>query len=185
MSRTRARGAMALLAACVTWACQSPTATDTTTTEFIDTVVSPDPATAAGPTGRFYTFVSTNNQPNEQREYDWKTSFAVAITLNSNSTDDNVDLAFPAKISAATIRVQQASGGIITPPTGSDVEHYEFESRVATNVFGAVNSTVNMDFDVWYDLPSLKREALVTVSLTFTDDDGKTFSRTVDVRVSP
>jgi hypothetical protein len=38
---------------------------------------------------------------------------------------------------------------------------------------------------VWYDLPNLKREALVTVALVFTDNNGATFSKAVEVSVAP
>jgi hypothetical protein len=178
----RAQGVMVLLVAAGTWACQTPTST-TPATDFIVTSVNPATATASGPTGRFYTFVGTNNQPNEQREYDWKTSFGVAVTLNN--PDKNITVTFPVKITSATVKVQQASGGIITPPTGSDTEHYEFDFSTTTNTFAAANNTVNMNFNVWYDLPNLKREALITVSLVFTDNAGVTFSKTVDVNVAP
>ena len=181
MLRSR-KGALVLLVACSTWACQSPTST-TPTTDFIVATASPSPAAATGPTGRFYTFVSTNNQPSEQREFDWKTSFVVAVTLNS--PDKDVTVTFPVKISSATIRVQQASGGIITPPTGSDAEHYDFEFTTSTNTFASAGSTINMNFNVWYDLPNLKREGLMTVALSFTDTDGRTFSKTVEVSVAP
>lgn len=173
---------LVLLAAALTWACQSPTST-TPTTDFIVSIASPSPATASGPTGRFYTFVSTNNQPSEQREYDWRTNFDVGVTLNS--PDKNVSVTFPVKITSATVKVQQASGGIITPPTGSDVEHYEFEFTTSSNTFAGAGSSVNMNFNVWYDLPNLKREGLVTVSLTFTDNVGATFSKAVTVSIAP
>jgi hypothetical protein len=42
-----------------------------------------------------------------------------------------------------------------------------------------------MTFQVWYDLPNLRREALVTVSLAFQDEDGSVFSETVEVLVAP
>jgi len=83
------------------------------------------------------------------------------------------------------VKVQQASGGIITPPTGSDVEHYEFEFTTSTNTFAGAGSTVNMNFNVWYDLPNLKREGLATVSLVFTDNVGATFSKSVEVSIAP
>jgi len=178
----RAQGLMVLLVAAATWACQTPTST-TPTTDFIVTTVNPATATANGPTGRFYTFVPANNQPQEQREFDWKTSFGVSVTLNTPGKD--VTVTFPVKITSATVKVQQASGGIITPPTGSDVEHYEFDFTTSTNTFPAGNNTINMNFNVWYDLPNLRREALVTVSLVFTDNNGVTFSKTVQVNVAP
>ena len=90
-------------------------------------------------------------------------------------------MTFPVKITSATVKVQQASGGIITPSTGGDIEHYEFEFTTSTNSFPAAGNTVNMNFNVWYDLPNLKREALVTLALVFTDNVGATFSKSVDV----
>jgi hypothetical protein len=173
---------LVLLATGLSWACQSPTST-TPTTDFIVATASPNPATANGPTGRFYTFVSTNNQPSEQREYDWRANFTIAVTLNS--PDKNVNVTFPVKITSATVKVQQASGGIITPPTGSDVEHYEFEFTTSTNTFAGAGSTGNMNFNVWYDLPNLKREGLATVSLVFTDNVGASFSKSVEVPLAP
>jgi len=174
----------ALLVTLVLCACQSPTDPNTTT-DFIDTAVSPDPATAAGPTGRFYTIKGDSNTPDQVLEYDWRTTFTVTVTLNSHATDKNVDVTFPVKLTSATVRVQQASGGIITPPTGGDVEHYDFVSQASSNRFAAVNSSVSMTFDVWYDLPSLRKESLVNVNLTFSDDDGVTFSQSVEVNVAP
>ena len=41
-----------------------------------------------------------------------------------------------------------------------------------------------MSFDVWYDLPSLRKEALITVTLTFADENNKSFSKNVLVRVA-
>ena len=64
-------------------------------------------------------------------------------------------------------------------------EPREFDFSTSTNTFAAANNTVNMNFNVWYDLPNLKREALVTVSLVFTDNTGVTFSKTVAVNVAP
>ena len=94
-------------------------------------------------------------------------------------------MTFPVKITSATVRVQQATGGIITPPTGTDTEHYEFDFTTSSNSFAAAGSTVNMNFHIWYDLPNLKREALATVSLVFTDNDGRTFSKSVEVSIAP
>ncbi len=42
-----------------------------------------------------------------------------------------------------------------------------------------------MNFNVWYDLPNLKREALVTLALVMADNDGRTFSKTIDVQIAP
>ena len=35
------------------------------------------------------------------------------------------------------------------------------------------------------DLPSLRKEALVTVTMSFQDTDGQAFSKSYDVRVAP
>jgi hypothetical protein len=183
MTRALRTGA-ALLAALVSCACQSPTDPNTTT-DFIDSTVSPDPANAAGPTGRFYTIKGDSNTPDQTLEYDWHSSFTVRVTLNEHATDKNVDVSFPVKITAATLRVQQASGGIITPPTGGDVEHYDFVSQASSNKFAAVGSSVNIAFEVWYDLPSLRKEALISVTLSFADADGVTFTEVVEVNVAP
>ena len=42
-----------------------------------------------------------------------------------------------------------------------------------------------MTFDVWYDLPSLRKEAVITVTVNFKDDDGVTFSKQIKVNVNP
>ena len=62
-----------------------------------------------------------------------------AVTLNT--PDKNVTVTFPVKISSATIKVQQASGGIITPPTGSDVEHYASERTRKPSTLPFASST--------------------------------------------
>jgi hypothetical protein len=166
-------------------ACQSPTDPDEPT-DFIDVVVSPDPATAGGPTGRTYKIEGTDDEPDEIVEYPWRTSFTVTVTLNQNSTAENVSLDFPVDITAATVRVQQASGGIVTPPTGGDTEHFDFViAEASSNRFTGVNSPINMTFEVWYDLPSLRKEALVSVTLSLRDEDGATFTEVVPVKVAP
>ena len=44
------------------------------------------------------------------------TSLTISFKLNSNATSEDVDLAFPVGITSATAKVQQAAGGIISPP---------------------------------------------------------------------
>jgi hypothetical protein len=188
MSRVVVNGAAALLAAAVMTACQSPTSTEDTldVDDYVDVVVNPNPAQAGAADGRTYRVVRGNNQPDEILAFDWRTSFTLTVTLNQNATDGDLDLTFPVDITAATAKVQQASGGIVSPPTGTEVEHYEAVlAQASSNRFAGANSTNTMAFDVWYDLPSLRREALVTVTLAFRDDKGKTFSKNVEVRVAP
>jgi hypothetical protein len=168
--------------------CQSPSNADDAINydDLVDSTFNPNPLTADQSDGRTYRVVRGNNQPDDILAYDWKTAFSIAVSLNSNATDKKVDLAFPVKLTAASVVVKQASGGIVTPPSGTDTEHFESVStQTSGNELANVGSPVNLSFDVWYDLPSLRKEALVTVSLTFLDDDGRSFSVTRDVRVSP
>ena len=179
------RGAAVLLGAVGLLACQSPTDPDEVT-DFIDVTVSPDPAGAVGGTGRTYKVEGNGDDPDEIREYDWKTTFTLTVTLTEDAQAENVELDFPVDINAATVRVQQASGGIITPPTGGETERYDFVIAQATsNRFVGINNPIDMTFEVWYDLPSLRKEALVNVTLSFEDDSGATFTEVVPVRVAP
>jgi hypothetical protein len=166
--------------------CQSPTSPDDTldVDDFLVTSVAPDPALATESTdGTTYRVVRGNNQPDDILPFDWYTSFTVTLTLNDKADDKDV-LTFPVDLTTVTLQVKQASGGIVTPPTGGETEHFSYVTQASSNRFGAVNSSVNIGFDVWYDLPSLRREALVSVSLAFKDVDGKTFSKVYDVKVA-
>jgi hypothetical protein len=169
-------------------ACQSPTAASDTPSvdDFLITSVTPDPVNADAATdGKTYRVVRGNNQPDEILAFDWKTSFTVRLTLNDKADDDDY-LNFPVDITSATIKVQQASGGILSPPTGGDTEHFDYViSNTSSNRFCCVNASNETTFDVWYDLPSLRKEALITVSLAFKDTDGVAFSKSIDVRVNP
>jgi hypothetical protein len=42
-----------------------------------------------------------------------------------------------------------------------------------------------MTFEVWYDLPSLRKEALISVTLNLRDEGGTTFTEVVPVKVAP
>jgi hypothetical protein len=169
--------------------CQSPTSSDDPldVDDFVDATVTPAHATAAPSTdGRTYRVARGNNQPDDVLAYDWVTTFAITLAVNDNATHKDVDLEFPVTITAATGKVQQATGGIVSPPTGGDTEHYEsvlIQSSGST--IAAVNGTVTLTFQVWYDLPSLKREALITETINFKDADGVTFAKTVDIVVDP
>ncbi len=169
-------------------ACQSPTDPDDTPSvdDFLVATISPSPATGDQATdGRTYRVVRGNNQPDDILAYDWKTTFSVSVTLNDKADDDDY-LTFPVDLTAATVTVKQASGGIVTTPTGGDTEHSDYVvSHATSNRYSAVNTTNTLTFDVWYDLPSLRREALITVQLTFKDTDGVTFSKSIDVLVAP
>jgi hypothetical protein len=183
MSRTVLRS-LALAAAAALGACQSPTDPNQSV-DLLDVSVSPDPAASNGPTGRYYT-VEKADEPDEVREYDWHATFTVTVRLTEDANNENVGLDLPLDITSATVVVQQASGGIVTPPTGTEKEHYDFViSNATTNRLTAVGSTATMTFDVWYDLPNLRREALVNVSLGFADDGTYRFTEVVPVKVAP
>lgn len=170
-------------------ACQSPTESSDTleVDDFVDSAVTPEPTTAEAATdGRTYRVVRGNNQPDDIYKYAFKTSFRVSVTINKNAADDDVDLQFPVEITSITAKVEQASGGIVTPPTGGDIEHYDSVMSNSTGTtFGGTNTSTSFNYDVWYSLPSGGKEALVSVTVSFKDDDGQTFSKTVKVKVAP
>lgn len=169
-------------------ACQSPTDPDDVldVDDILDLSVTPNPAVAGEATdGRTYRVVRGNNQPDEILPFDWFTSFVVTATLNSNANDKDADLEFPIDLTSVSVVVKQASGGIVTPPSGSETEHYFHVTEASANRFSGANTSVTIKLDVWYDLPSLRREALITVTMNFQDDDGKAFSKAYDVRVAP
>jgi hypothetical protein len=168
--------------------CQSPTNPDDTigVDDFVDGSITPDPVNAIdSPDGKSYR-VARNNEPDEIRLYDWKATFSASIRLNDTANDKDLDLAFPVKIVSIGVTVQQASGGIVTPPTGSDTVHSEYVVRDSTgSSFAGANTANSCGVDVWYDLPSLRKEALITVAVGLVDDDGRTFTKTIDVKVNP
>ncbi|HNV03410.1 MAG TPA: hypothetical protein PLN93_08455 [Vicinamibacterales bacterium] len=171
-------------------ACQSATADDDESLnvdDFVDAVVTPNPVSAEPATdGKTYRVVRGNNQPDEILLFDWKTTFGLTVSINKNATDKDVDLNFPVEIVSTAVKVEQASGGIITPPTGGETEHYDSVLSGATgNKISAVGGSVSMNFEVWYDLPSLKKEAAITITLNLKDDGGKTFAKMIKVNVAP
>ena len=181
MTTRRAATVLTALALC---ACQSPTDPDEAI-DIIEVTVSPSPAVATGPTGRTYT-VSRSDGAVETREYDWKTTFTLNVVLTEDAADEDVGMDFPLEVTSATVQVQQSSGGIITPPTGSETEKYEFViAQTSSNRFSAANTSIQMTFDVWYDLPNNGRETRINVSLGFRDDGTLAFSEVVPVTVGP
>lgn len=169
--------------------CQNPTDPDDVIAydEIMDVTTAPDPIIADTSTGgRTYRVVRGNNQPDDILPYDWHALFTTTLTLNANANDSDVDIDFPVRITATTVAVKQASAGIVTPPTGTDTEKSEFVIVNATNnQFSGVGVPVSTTFEIWYDLPSLRQEAVVTVTFAFTDNDGTTFQKLLDIRVAP
>jgi hypothetical protein len=176
---------MALLAA----SCQSPTDPDNSTnyTDILDVTPTPNPIIADTLTGgRTYRVVRGNNQPDDILAYDWHAIFSLTLTFNDNAKDKDLNVDFPVKVSATTITVKQASGGIVTPPTGADTEKSEFVIlNTSSNQLSAIGNPMTGTFEVWYDLPNLRKEAVVQVTFSFTDNDGTTFSILKEITVAP
>ena len=169
-------------------ACQSPTDpgnTGPTVDEFIDVGVSPDPIVAEEATdGKSYKV--TENDVTVTRLYDWKTRFNVTVRLNDTANDKDLDLTWPVDITASAADPDQATGGIRNPPPTGEAEYHASEIAATTgNRFLAANSSQTLTIDLWYDFPNLRKEALVVVTLSFRDADGKTFTRTAEFRISP
>ena len=179
---------IALIAASLALAaCQRPTE-ETEAISVDDFVDASSPAAVTANTssdGRSYR-VTRNNEPDLVVAYQYKTSFAVTVIVNGNASASKYDLTFPLTLSQASVKVNQASGGILTPPTGGDIERSEFVITQATgNKFGAAGTNVTMNFDVWYTMPSQQKEALITVVFNMADDEGKAFAKTATITVTP
>lgn len=168
--------------------CQNPTDPDDVVAfdEVVDVSAAPNPIAADTSTGgRTYRVVRGNNQPDEILPYDWHAVFTTTLTFNNNAVSDDVDVAFPVRITATTVAVKQASGGIITTPTGGETEKFDFAISAGSNTVSGVGVPLSTTFEVWYDLPSLRKEAIITVTFVFEDDDGATYQRAVDFTVAP
>lgn len=170
-------------------ACQNPSSPDSTVNynEALEISVAPDPIEADTVTGgKTYRVVRGNNQPDELLSYDWHAVFVSTLVLNDKARKEELDLDFPLRITGATLSVKQATGGIITPPSGAEKEAFEYVPLSASsNQFSGIASPVTVSFEVWYDLPSLRKECVVTLTYSFVDNDGTGFSRSVDFKVAP
>jgi hypothetical protein len=134
----------------------------------------PNPAFAVAASGRTYVIQSdSEDEPDEVVTYPWRAAFTVTVV---ESAGVGLDVTF------VNLTVNQASGGIVTPPRSGEIEHYEFDLQATGNRVDAYGSTT-LNFDVWYDLPNGGREALVTVSVSYTDDADISTTRTVQVRL--
>jgi hypothetical protein len=170
-------------------ACQNPNSpTDTTNyNEALDITVTPDPIEADTSTGgKLYRVVRGNNQPDEMLPYDWHAVFSSTLVLNDNANKEELNIDFPVRVTGATVTVKQATGGIITPPSGTEKEAFEYVPLGASgNQFPGIANPITLSFEVWYDLPSLRKECVVTLAYSFVDNDGTGFSRSVDFKVAP
>jgi hypothetical protein len=172
-------------------ACQSPTSASSTfnVDNFVDATATPNPAPAVADTdGKTYRVVVGNNQPDEILPYQYIATYTVVLTINQNATNSSNDVKFPVTITTATAKVQQANNGIVTPPTGGETEHYDSVLlSSSTNSISQVGGGAQMVFQMWYALPSKGKEALITESVSMQDNSSspKTFTKTVQIKVSP
>jgi hypothetical protein len=171
MRRTALTLLSLVVAACLP-ACSSPTSESPTLD--VTLTANPDPAAASGPTGVQYRVTNADSSVSFY-EYDYRTSFTVTIKENAGTALD---------ITAIDLKVQQATGGIVITPSGGDQIYYKFNSSAVTNRINAKGSA-DVGFDTWYDLPNGGREALITVGFSFKDDDDRTYSDTLQVKVAP
>jgi hypothetical protein len=165
--------------------CQRPTSSSNTpkVDDFVDASAPSTVGADASTDGRTYR-VTRNNEPDLILPYQFTTSFNVSITVNDKADDKDYDVEFPVTLTQISVKVEQASGGIVTP-TSSPVYADYVVSQASGNKFAAVNISLSMNIAVWYTLPSALREALITVTFALKDDDGATYVKTVTVNVAP
>ncbi len=161
-------------------ACSSPTAA-TSTDAVVNLTATPDPASAEPSSGVFYILQGDTNNPDQTLEYPYQASFTLNLDETGGAALD---------ITSITLKVQQATGGIVTPPTNGQVEHYQFVSSASGKTLPA-NGQITVGFQVWYALPNLRRECVTTVSLSFIDRKGTpddtsddiSFGKSLDVQI--
>jgi len=170
--RTAVPALMLLTAAAFLPACNAPTSSSPTLEVTITS--NPDPANASGPTGVQYKVTNADDSVSFF-EYDYRASFTLTVQETGGMALD---------ITALNLTVQQATGGIVITPSGGDQVYFKFNSAAPTNRINA-NGSASVGFDVWYDLPSGGREALITIGFSFQDDDDNTYSATAQVKVAP
>lgn len=174
------RTTLVAAAAASLFGCSSPTDATSTSAE-VTLSATPDPANAEPSSGVTYILQGDTNNPDQTLVYPFQASF----TLNmAETTGESVD------ITSISLKVQQATGGIITPPTNGQVEHYQFVSSASANTLPGKGQT-SVGFTVWYALPNLRRDCVATVGVVFVDrkgtptdtSDDVSFSKTLDVQI--
>ena len=151
-------------------ACGSTTSTSAAATFS----VVPATATAVASSGKTFTILGDSTHADRIITYPWQTSFTVSITETAG---------VGRKITGVTIKVQQATGGVIMVPTGTDQEHYDYLAQVANASIPAKGTGTVALNPVWYWLPNGGREAVVTMTFSFLDDNDSSFSESTTVSV--
>jgi hypothetical protein len=169
----RALRAVILVAGLWPWlgGCSSPTGASSTDAEV--TLTAPA-ANAQTSSGRFYIVQGDANTPDRTLEYPFQSSFTVTLTEAGGEAVD---------ITAINLKIQQATNGIITPPTNGQVEYYEFVSSASGSQLPAKGSA-SVGFQAWFALPNKSRECVATVTVTFIDRKGTTNDTSDDVGFS-
>jgi hypothetical protein len=169
------RTAAVALALALSGLCACNSTTSSTTSTAATYTFTPATAVAVPSTdGRTYTIVGDANHPDKIITFPWKTSVSVTIKENSG-VGRNVD--------SVTLKVQQASGGVVLTPTGGDVEHFQYNSPQSAGSRLNGNGSTSLSFDVWYDLPNGGRTALISLVFGYTDDNKAVFSEGASVQV--
>jgi hypothetical protein len=154
------------------WGCES--VSSTTSSDDLVYTVSPNPAVAVPSAGVTYTIPADDYHADRVIDYPWKTSFTVTMQETEGVGRD---------INSVSVSVQQAQGGVVLTPSGSDKERFQYTSNQADGSRLEANGTFRMAFDVWYDLPNKGNSALVTLVFSFTDDDDYALTEIVKVPV--
>jgi ABC-type glycerol-3-phosphate transport system substrate-binding protein len=167
---------LSLLVAAGASACSSPTSSSP---DFdVTLTANPDPASATASSGVQYK-VTNPDSTVSYFNYQWSSYFTVTIQENAGLALD---------ITQLNATVQQATGGIVIPPSGGDQVYFKFTSTAAVNHINAKGSAP-VTFQVWYTLPNGSREALVTTAFNFTYTDSSNnvtpYSKTFDVKIAP
>jgi hypothetical protein len=152
-------------------ACDAPTESSELD---LDLTCEPSPITASASHGVTYAITNADDTTTTY-EYPWLANFTVLI-----KEEGGMDL----EMTSVNLKVEQASGGIVITPSGGDTEHYKFNFSASDNELPA-NGTMAVGFNAWYDLPSDGREALITATMSFKDDDDYVYSDSKQCRVSP
>jgi hypothetical protein len=152
-------------------ACSAPTSSNTLS---VTLTAAPDPTSAVPSQGVTYQVTNPDSTVSTY-EYQYQTTF----TVNMQETGGNA-----LTVTAVNLVVQQASGGIVITPSGGDNVYYRFNSSAGTNSLPA-HGTAAMSFVVWYTLPSKGKEALATVTLSFSDANSNSYSQSVAEKIAP
>jgi hypothetical protein len=165
---SRAAVAAALLGAAWLPGCSSPTGASSSDAEV---TLSAPPANAQTSSGRFYIVQGDANNPDRTLEYPFQSTFTVTLSEGGGAGVD---------ITAISLKIQQATNGIITPPTNGQVEYYEFVSSASASQLPS-HGTASVGFQAWYALPNKSRECVATVSVSFIDRKGTADDTSDDV----